>query len=314
MNGYHIESELEDVLKSEYYKSTLGYNNVDWFVNEVINLENKIAFYFNNTKKDIITTGEDEEDYRKNNICRFCEKNIECDKVRDHCHLTSRYRGPAHSKCNINVTQQQSHFIPFTFHKFSNYDCHMFFKKLVDIKNDKTKFDIIPKTNEEYISVTCGCIRFINSYRFLSSNLDSLVKTIVHNSNKTMKILKKEIVDNDEILDIVNKIVEDDRTIEDLKKDFPIEIKKLEEALFDYMGENDLTILKTGFPDKWNYFTKKVLIHMNVLIVMMIIKNLLTLQRKNISSVNCKINILGMKKFKKQWIFLKNSILKMEKN
>ena len=41
----------------------------------------------------------------------------------------------------------------------------MFFKKLVDKKNDKVKSDIIPKTNEEYISVTYGCIRFIDSYR-----------------------------------------------------------------------------------------------------------------------------------------------------
>ena len=33
-----------------------------------------MAFYFVNTNKDIIMTGEDEEDYRINNICRFCEK------------------------------------------------------------------------------------------------------------------------------------------------------------------------------------------------------------------------------------------------
>ena len=39
LNGYHIVSELENVLKSEYYKSPLGYNNVDWFVDEVINRE-----------------------------------------------------------------------------------------------------------------------------------------------------------------------------------------------------------------------------------------------------------------------------------
>ena len=38
LNGYHIISELEDVLKSEYYKAPLGYNNVDWFVDEVIKL------------------------------------------------------------------------------------------------------------------------------------------------------------------------------------------------------------------------------------------------------------------------------------
>ena len=258
LNGYHIVSELEDALKSDYYKSLLGYDNVDWFVDEVIKLENKMAFYFKNTKKDIIMKEEDEEDYRNNDICRFCEKNIDCDKVRDHCHLTRFYRGVAHSKCNVNVTQKQSNFIPFIFHNFSNYDCHVFFKKLVDKKKDKVEFEIIPKTNEEYISVTYGCIRFIDSYRFLSSGLDSLVKPIVDNSNKKLKNLKKEIVDNDEILNIVNKIVEDDRTIKDLKKDYPDEFNKLEEALLDYMGENDLKILKTGFPYKWKYLTKKL--------------------------------------------------------
>ena len=35
LNGYHIVSELEDVLKSGYYKSPLGYDNVDWFVDGV---------------------------------------------------------------------------------------------------------------------------------------------------------------------------------------------------------------------------------------------------------------------------------------
>ena len=127
LNGYHIISELDDVLKSDYFKSPLGYENFDWFVDEIIKLENKMVFYFENTEKDIIMTEENEEDYRNDNICRFCEKEIS-DKVRDHCHLTGKYRGPAHSKCNINVTQKQSNFIPFIFHNFSNYDCHMFFK------------------------------------------------------------------------------------------------------------------------------------------------------------------------------------------
>ena len=68
------------------------------------------------------------------------------------------------------------------------------------------KVDIFPKTNEEYISVTYGCIRFIDSYRFLSSNLDSIVKTLVDNIHKTLKDLKEEIDDNNEILNIVNEI------------------------------------------------------------------------------------------------------------
>ena len=80
LNGYHIESELEDVLRSGYYESPLGYDNVDWFVDEVIKLENKMTFYFKNTNKDIITTEEDREGLKNNNICRFCEKNIDCNK------------------------------------------------------------------------------------------------------------------------------------------------------------------------------------------------------------------------------------------
>ena len=172
--------------------------------------------------------------------------------------MTGYYRGPAHSKCKINVTQHQSNFIPFIFCNFSNNDCHMFFKKTVDKKNDKVNFDNIPKTNEEYISVIYGCIRFIDSYRFLSSGLGSLVRTLVDNSHKTLKNMKEECVDNDEILDIVNKKVEDDKTINDLKKDYPNEIKNLEEALLDYRRENDLKILKSGFPVKWKYLTKKL--------------------------------------------------------
>ena len=159
------------------------------------------------------------------------------DKVRDHCHLTGDYRVPAHSKCNINVTQKQSNFIPFKIHIFSNNDCHIFFKKLLDKKNDKVKFDNIPKTNEEYISVTYGCITFIDSYRFLSSSLGSLVISLVDNSNKALRHLRKEIVDNVEILNIVNELGEEDKTIEDLKKDYPNEIENYKKLYLIILGK-----------------------------------------------------------------------------
>ena len=184
------------------------------------------------------------------------EKNIESDKIRYHCHLTLKYRGPDN---NTYVTLKQSNFIPFVFHNFSNYDCHLFFKRLVDKKDDKVKFDNIPKTNEEYISVSFCCIRFIDSYRFLSSSLDSLVKTLVDISHETLKDLKEDIVDNDEISNIVNEREEEDKTFEDSKKDYPDKIGNLEEVLLNYMGEIDRKILKTEFPDnRWNYLTRKV--------------------------------------------------------
>ena len=81
-----------------------------------------------------------------------------------------------------------------------------FFKKVVDKRNDKVKFDIKPKTKEKYTSVTSGCIRLIDSYRFPFSRLDSLVKILVDNSHKTMKDLEEEIFDTDEILKVVYEI------------------------------------------------------------------------------------------------------------
>ena len=73
-----------------------------------------------------------------------------------------------------------------------------FLLKLIDKKNVKVKFDSIPKTNEDYLSVTYGCIRFIDRYRLLSSSLDSLVKTQVDNNHITLKNLNEEFVDIDE--------------------------------------------------------------------------------------------------------------------
>ena len=132
-------------------------------------------------------TEEDEEDYTNNNIWRFCQKNIESVKVPDHCHLTGRYRGPAHNKSTFNVTQDQTNFIPFVFHSFSNYDCHFFLKELVDKKMDKLKFKILPKTDEKYFSVKNRCVRFIDSYRLLSSNLDSLFERLIDKRRKNNK-------------------------------------------------------------------------------------------------------------------------------
>ena len=127
--------------------------------------------------------------------------------------------------------------------------------------------------------------------------MDSLVKTLVDNSNKTLKNLKEEIVDNGEILNIINNITEEYRTIKDLKKDYPNEIKNLEEALLDYMGENDLKILKTGFPDKWKYLTKKLAYpyyYFNSIDDYQEPVN--NLKKRKTASVNLKMIILMMKK------------------
>ena len=48
-----------------------------------------MTFFFKITKKDIILKEEDDEGFKKN--CRFSEKTIESDKVKDHCHLGGKH-------------------------------------------------------------------------------------------------------------------------------------------------------------------------------------------------------------------------------
>ena len=164
-----------------------------------------MASYFKKNKKAINMTEKYEEDFKNINICRFCEKEILCDKICDHCRLTGKNRGPTHIKNNFKVTQNKCNIISFRFHNFSYYDCHLFFEKLVDKKSDQVKIDNLAKTNEEYVSVSDGCIEFIGCFRFFSNSLGSLVKTIIDNSHETLKDSEEESVDKDDKLKVVNE-------------------------------------------------------------------------------------------------------------
>ena len=59
-------------------------------------------------------TEQDEEDYRNDNFCQIFRK--KSDKTIDHCHLTGRYRRPAHNILINNVTQKQCCLFPIKFH------------------------------------------------------------------------------------------------------------------------------------------------------------------------------------------------------
>ena len=77
----------------------------------------------------------------------------------------------------------------------------------------------------------------IESYQVVYKKL---VKTLVDNSHKTLKNLKDEIFNYDEIIKIVNEEGEENRTFEDLKKDLADKTKKLEEAFLNYSREKIL--------------------------------------------------------------------------
>ena len=126
------------------------------------------------------------EKYKKATKCHICYKpftqtNL---KVRDHCHYTGPYRGPAHSLCNLRY--EIPSYIPVMFHNLSGYDAHLFIRELGGHTSD---MEVIAKNKEDYISFSIKVpvdsyidkngeekdklneLRFIDSFKFISFSL-----------------------------------------------------------------------------------------------------------------------------------------------
>ena len=116
--------------------------------------------------------------------------------------MTGKLKGPAHRLWNINVKYKESILIPFVFRNLSSYDCILFSQNLVDKKNEKVKFELIPKTKEGYISAIYGCIWFIDCYRFLYLGIDEIVN---NSNNDDLKKTEKDFWINGNVY-IKNKL------------------------------------------------------------------------------------------------------------
>ena len=92
-----------------------------------------------------IKISEQEEVSFKNAVkCYACGLDLGEDRVKDHCYLTGKYRGAAHSKCNLRMRTPK--FVPVLFLNLEGYDSHLFVKSLGGEES------CIPKTDEKYIS------------------------------------------------------------------------------------------------------------------------------------------------------------------
>ena len=140
--------------------------------------------------------------YERSERCHICFKLFKeiKPKVRDHCHYTSRYRGPTHMKCNLQYKIPS--YIPVMFHNLSGYDVHLFMKELAASSTDGAKMGVINKNKEDYISFSIKVevdkyinknriekskeieLRFIDSFKFMSSSLDSLVNNLACRGSK----------------------------------------------------------------------------------------------------------------------------------
>ena len=104
-------------------------------------------------------------------------------KVRDHCYYTKQFRGAAHSECNLRYKMPKE--IPVVFHNGSTYDYNFITKKLVE------EFECLGENTEKYFTFSVSLkkennngkkiaykLKFIDTYRFMSTSLSNLVDNL----------------------------------------------------------------------------------------------------------------------------------------
>ena len=93
---------------------------------------------------------EEEHLCQQSSSCWICEKLIDDDneKVRDHCHVTGKFRGAAHQSYNINL--QLTKKVSVVFHNFRGYDSHLIFCKL---NKFDVKISVIRNGLEKYMAL-----------------------------------------------------------------------------------------------------------------------------------------------------------------
>ena len=118
-------------------------------INNNFTLPTKI-FIASNSIKEFIESIFEQQKYCNKIINKHFNKKLKMtededkNKVRDHCHITGKYRGAAHSQCNLKLKIPSK--IPIIFHNLQGYDGHLIFRELNNLK--EIDIQVIPKTNQ----------------------------------------------------------------------------------------------------------------------------------------------------------------------
>ena len=92
-----------------------------------------------NFNKPLQMTNRDEKAFKKATHCHICGRKYKPDDeenipVRDHCHITGKYRGSAHKNCNLKLQISAEKIkIPVIFHNLKGYDSHFIIQQLGEL-------------------------------------------------------------------------------------------------------------------------------------------------------------------------------------
>eukprot|EP00051_Salpingoeca_urceolata_P021757 m.345087 g.345087 ORF g.345087 m.345087 type:complete len:722 (-) comp19858_c0_seq12:1220-3385(-) len=127
-----------------------------------------------NTNIPLVMTSENERAFQRAKNCWICEKALGSDRVRDHDHMTGKFRGAAHNSCNINLNDEHWK-LPVFFHNGRGYDFHLLSESLVDVFG---KINPISNDLQKMTQIRAGRCCFQDSLlHFPGTSLDKWVKT-----------------------------------------------------------------------------------------------------------------------------------------
>ena len=141
---------------------------------------------------------DEEEKFQLANSCWICSKlfDVGDKKVRDHCHVTGKFRGAARFSCNANCKLSKK--VPVIFHNLKGYDSHLIIREISTLN---AKVNIITNGLEKYMAFMINKNTvFLDSMQFMNFGLDSLV---INLSNNDFKYLSVEF--NGELLKLVKE-------------------------------------------------------------------------------------------------------------
>ena len=191
--GYKVVCCYDDKY-SKYTRIYRGENAVYKFMEKMLEdvkyCKTVIKKHFN---KPLVMTEVDEQNFKTMDRCHICgEKYTDKDvRVRDHCHITGKFRGSAHQECNLKLRIKPEDIkIPVIFHNLHGYDSHFIMQQIGEIANkhgytnkkgEKQDLNInaIHNNMEKYMAFVLGNhLTFIDSLQFMSSSLDKLVSNL----------------------------------------------------------------------------------------------------------------------------------------
>jgi hypothetical protein len=130
-------------------------------------------------------TEEEKASFKAAQVCYLCRKPVDTlEKVRDHCHITGRYRGCAHQNCNLQYQfsadkRNDAFYVPVIFHNLRGYDGKIILKQYrKEAKGFCEKLSAIPNSSEKFLSFSIGSLRFIDSLQFMNASLEKLASNL----------------------------------------------------------------------------------------------------------------------------------------